>query len=171
LPAITTAKFSSSSLPGQSKSTLCSSECTLPIMLPETCDDLDPCHAFIGKEFENVALFNFHDFDICCLMDQLLPAKFAQWPISTAVLFTYRNRRCSGHFHVTHFVNGQPRKESPGRYRTPCVNARKRRNSASCLNVLNYKIQSTSQEVDYQMNRFNQSVHISLSIFAAVIRR
>jgi hypothetical protein len=47
-------------------------------MLSEACDDLDPWHAFIRKEFDDMALFNFHDFDTFCPMDLLLPAKFAQ---------------------------------------------------------------------------------------------
>jgi hypothetical protein len=41
---------------------LCSRECILSIMLSETFDDLDPWHAFIGEEFDDIALFNFHDF-------------------------------------------------------------------------------------------------------------
>jgi hypothetical protein len=47
-------------------------------MLSETGDDLDPWHAFIGAEFDDVALFNFHDFGTFCPMDSLLPAKFAR---------------------------------------------------------------------------------------------
>jgi hypothetical protein len=63
-------------------------------------------HAFIGEEFNDVPLFSFHDFDTFCLMDLFLPAKFARWPISTIVPFAYRNRGCSDHFLVMHFVNG-----------------------------------------------------------------
>jgi hypothetical protein len=49
-------------------------------MLSVTCDDLDPWHAFIGEEFDDVALFNFHDFDFdaFCPIDPLLPAKLAR---------------------------------------------------------------------------------------------
>jgi hypothetical protein len=32
-------------------------------MLSETFDDFDPWHAFIGEEFDDTALFKFHDFD------------------------------------------------------------------------------------------------------------
>jgi hypothetical protein len=68
-------------------------------------------------------LFNIHVFSTFCLMDQLLSAKFARGPISTVVLFTHENRRRSDHFHVTHFVKGQPRKDSPGQYQTPYINS------------------------------------------------
>jgi hypothetical protein len=47
-------------------------------MLSEALEDLDPWHAFIGEEFDDAALFNFHDFDTFCPMDPLLPAKFAR---------------------------------------------------------------------------------------------
>jgi hypothetical protein len=47
-------------------------------VVSETCHDLDGPHAFIGLEFNGVELFNFHDFDTFCLMDLLLPAKFAR---------------------------------------------------------------------------------------------
>jgi hypothetical protein len=47
-------------------------------MLFETCYDLDPWHTFIGEEFDDMALFNFHDFDTFCPMDPLLLAKFAR---------------------------------------------------------------------------------------------
>jgi hypothetical protein len=57
---------------------LCSRECILPIMLFATFEDLDPWHAFIGEEFDDIALFNFHDFDTFCPMDQLLLGKFAR---------------------------------------------------------------------------------------------
>jgi hypothetical protein len=86
------------------------------MMMSETCDDLDPWLTFIAAEFDNVALFNFHDFDAFCPMDQLLPTKFVRRLISTVVLFTHRNCGCSDHFHVTYFVNGWPREESPGQY-------------------------------------------------------
>jgi hypothetical protein len=52
-----------------------------------------------------------------------LLAKFARWPVSAVVLFTRTNRGCTDHFHVTHFVNGQPREDSPGQYRTPVCHA------------------------------------------------
>jgi hypothetical protein len=42
---------------------LCSRECILSILLSETFDDLDPWHAFIGEEFDDIALFKFHEFD------------------------------------------------------------------------------------------------------------
>jgi hypothetical protein len=57
---------------------LCSTGCILPIMLSETFDDLDPWHAFIREEFDDIALFNFHDFDTFCPMNSLLLAKFAR---------------------------------------------------------------------------------------------
>jgi hypothetical protein len=57
---------------------LCLRECILPIMLSETFDDLDPWHAFIGEEIDDIALFNFHDFDTCCPMNSLLLARFAR---------------------------------------------------------------------------------------------
>jgi hypothetical protein len=57
---------------------LCSRECILPIMLSETFDDLDPWHAFIGEEFDDMVLFNFYDFDSFCPMNPLLVAKFAR---------------------------------------------------------------------------------------------
>jgi hypothetical protein len=47
-------------------------------MLSETFDDLDPWHAFIGEEFDGVALFKFHDFDTFCPVNPLLLAKFAR---------------------------------------------------------------------------------------------
>jgi hypothetical protein len=47
-------------------------------MLSETFDDLDSGHAFIGEESDDIALFNFHDFDTFCPMDPLLLAKFAR---------------------------------------------------------------------------------------------
>jgi hypothetical protein len=54
-----------------------SRECTLPIILSETCDDLDLWHAFIAGEFGEVLLFNFRDFDLFCPIDQPLPTRFA----------------------------------------------------------------------------------------------
>jgi hypothetical protein len=57
---------------------LCSRECIVPIMLSETFDDLDPWHAFIAEEFDDIALFNFYDFDPFCPMNPLLLAKFAR---------------------------------------------------------------------------------------------
>jgi hypothetical protein len=60
-------------------------------MLSETCNDLDIWHACIEQEFDDVTLFNFHDFDTFHPMDPLLPAKFARWPISRVALFTPRN--------------------------------------------------------------------------------
>jgi hypothetical protein len=57
---------------------LCSRECILPIMLSETFDDLDPWHAFIREEFDDIALFKSHDFDAFYPMNLLLLAKFAQ---------------------------------------------------------------------------------------------
>jgi hypothetical protein len=57
---------------------LCSRERILPIMLSETFDDLDPWHAFIGEEIDDIALFNFYDFDPFCPMNPLLLAKFAR---------------------------------------------------------------------------------------------
>jgi hypothetical protein len=57
---------------------LCSRECILPIMLSETFDDLDSWHAFIGEEIDDIALFNFYDFDPFCPMNPLLLAKFAR---------------------------------------------------------------------------------------------
>jgi hypothetical protein len=56
----------------------CSRECFLPIMLSETFDDLDPWYAFIGEEFDDIALLNFHDLDTFCSMNALLLAKFAR---------------------------------------------------------------------------------------------
>jgi hypothetical protein len=55
-----------------------SRECILSIMLSETFDDLDPWHAFIGEEFDDMAMFNFNDFDPFCPMNPLLVAKFAR---------------------------------------------------------------------------------------------
>jgi hypothetical protein len=78
---------------------------------------LDTWHAFIGEEFDDAALFNFHGFDSFSPMHSLLPAR---WSISTAVLFTHRNRGYNDHFHVTHFANDQPRKESLGQCRPAC---------------------------------------------------
>jgi hypothetical protein len=46
-------------------------------MLSEMFDDLDPWHAFIREESDDMALFNVHDFDISCPMNPLLLAKFA----------------------------------------------------------------------------------------------
>jgi hypothetical protein len=57
---------------------LCSRECIFPIMLSETFNDLDPWHAFIGEESDDIALFKFHDFDTFCPMNPLLLAKFAR---------------------------------------------------------------------------------------------
>jgi hypothetical protein len=57
---------------------LCSRECILPIMLSETFDDLDRWHAFIGEEFDDIALFKFHDFGTFRPMNPLLLAKFAR---------------------------------------------------------------------------------------------
>jgi hypothetical protein len=56
---------------------LYSRECTLSIILSEVCGDLDRRYASIGKEFDDVTLFSFHDFDTFCPIDPLLPAKFA----------------------------------------------------------------------------------------------
>jgi hypothetical protein len=98
-----------------------SRQCILPIMLSETFDDLDPWHAFNGEEFDELALFNFHDLDTLCPMNPLLLAKGSRRPISTVGLCIHTNRGCTDHFHVMHFVNGQPRKESPGQYRRPCI--------------------------------------------------
>jgi hypothetical protein len=47
-------------------------------MLSETFDDLDPLYAFIGEEFDAMAFFSFHDFNISCPMNPLLLAKFAR---------------------------------------------------------------------------------------------
>jgi hypothetical protein len=47
-------------------------------MLSEMFDDLDPWHAFIGEEFDDMALFNFHDFDTSCPMNPLWFTKFAR---------------------------------------------------------------------------------------------
>jgi hypothetical protein len=57
---------------------LCSRECILPILLSETFDDLGSWHAFMAEEFDNMALFNFHDFDTFCPMNPLSLAKFAR---------------------------------------------------------------------------------------------
>jgi hypothetical protein len=57
---------------------LCSRERILPIMLSETFNDLDPWHAFIGEEFDDMALFKLHDSDTFCPMNPLLLAKFAR---------------------------------------------------------------------------------------------
>jgi hypothetical protein len=57
---------------------LCSRECILRRRLAETFNNLDPWHAFIGEEFNDIALFNFHDFDTFCPMNPLLLAKFAR---------------------------------------------------------------------------------------------
>jgi hypothetical protein len=57
---------------------LCSRECILSIRLFETFDDLDPWYAFIGEEFDDIALFNFHDFDTFCPMNPLVLGKFAR---------------------------------------------------------------------------------------------
>jgi hypothetical protein len=84
-------------------------------MLSKTYDDLDPWHAFIGEEFDDVAMFNFHVLTLSPV-DPLLPAKSARRPISTSVLFAHRNCGCSDHFYVTHLVNGQTLKESPGHH-------------------------------------------------------
>jgi hypothetical protein len=85
---------------------------------------LDGWRAIIGEEF-GVVLFTFHDFDTFYSIGPLLPVKFTGRPISTVVLFTHRNHECSDHFHVTLSVNGQPRKESPGQYRTLCITERR----------------------------------------------
>jgi hypothetical protein len=58
------------------KGDLFSRECSLPIMLSETGDDLDAWHTFITEEFDDIVLLNFHDFDSFCLMDPPLPARF-----------------------------------------------------------------------------------------------
>jgi hypothetical protein len=57
---------------------LCSRECILSLRLFETFDNLDPWYAFIGEEFDDIALFNFHIFDTFCPMNLLLLAKFAR---------------------------------------------------------------------------------------------
>jgi hypothetical protein len=57
---------------------LCSRDYILPIMLSERFDDLNPWHSFIGEEFDDMALFKFHDFDTFCPMNPLLLAKFAR---------------------------------------------------------------------------------------------
>jgi hypothetical protein len=57
---------------------LCSREYIISIMWPETFDDLDPWHAFIGEEFNDIALFTFHGFDTKCPMNPLLLAKLAR---------------------------------------------------------------------------------------------
>jgi hypothetical protein len=57
---------------------MCWRECIFPIMVSETFDDLDPWHAFIREEFDDIALFRFHDFDTFCPLNPLLLAKFAR---------------------------------------------------------------------------------------------
>jgi hypothetical protein len=42
---------------------LCSRERILPIMIPETGNNLDPSHVFVREEFDDVALFNFQIVD------------------------------------------------------------------------------------------------------------
>jgi hypothetical protein len=54
-------------------------------MLSETFNDLDPWHAFVREEIDDIALFNFYDFDPFCPMNPLLLAKFARRPVSTVV--------------------------------------------------------------------------------------
>jgi hypothetical protein len=56
----------------------CSRECIFSKRLSETFDDLNPWHAFIGEEFDDIAMFNFHDFDTFCPMNPLLLAIFAR---------------------------------------------------------------------------------------------
>jgi hypothetical protein len=51
---------------------LCSRECILRIILSETFDDLDPWHAFIGAEFDDMALPNFHNCKTFCPMNPFL---------------------------------------------------------------------------------------------------
>jgi hypothetical protein len=48
------------------------------MLLSEMLDDLEPWHAFIGEEFDDIASFNFHDYDTFCPMNQSLLAKCAQ---------------------------------------------------------------------------------------------
>jgi hypothetical protein len=57
---------------------LCSRECILRIMLSETFDDLDPWHAFIGEEFDDITCFKFCGFDTFCPMSPLLLPKFTR---------------------------------------------------------------------------------------------
>jgi hypothetical protein len=47
-------------------------------MLPETRDNLDRWHAFIGEEFNNVVVFNFHDFDTLVRWTSFCPPNFAR---------------------------------------------------------------------------------------------
>jgi hypothetical protein len=47
-------------------------------MLSETFDDLDSWRAFIGEDFDDIALANFHDFDTFRPMTPLLLPKFAR---------------------------------------------------------------------------------------------
>jgi hypothetical protein len=47
-------------------------------MLSETFDDLDPWHAFIGEEIDDIALFNSYDFDPFCPTNPLFLTKFAR---------------------------------------------------------------------------------------------
>jgi hypothetical protein len=42
-------------------------------MLSETGDDLDLWQAFIGEEFDSIALLNLYDFATSCPMDPFLP--------------------------------------------------------------------------------------------------
>jgi hypothetical protein len=57
---------------------LYSRECILSIMLSDTFDDLDPWHAFIEEEFDDMDLFNFHDSDTFCPMNPILLTKFTR---------------------------------------------------------------------------------------------
>jgi hypothetical protein len=47
-------------------------------MLSETFDDLGSWRAFIGEEFDDIALSNFHDFDAFHPMNPLLLPKVAR---------------------------------------------------------------------------------------------
>jgi hypothetical protein len=56
-------------------------------MLSETFRGLDPWYAFIGEEFDDITLFNFHHFGTFCHEPTLL-AKLPRWPVSTVFPFT-----------------------------------------------------------------------------------
>jgi hypothetical protein len=43
---------------------LCSRECFCAVVIPESGQDLNPLHALVGEEFDDVPLFQFHRFGI-----------------------------------------------------------------------------------------------------------
>jgi hypothetical protein len=56
------------------KKDLRSRECILPIMMPETGNNLNHWHTFIREEFDDVPFFDLHIFDTFSPIDILLSA-------------------------------------------------------------------------------------------------